>query len=43
MEEQRMTRGRQNRIGLLMEMGCGSSRWDCVINWDQVTSSLSGQ
>lgn len=36
-------RGRQNRMVLLMEMGCDSSPWDCVINWDQVTSSMSGQ
>ena len=35
--------GRQNRMVLLMEMGCDSSPWDCVINWDQVTSSMSGQ
>lgn len=35
--------GRQNRLVLLMEMGCDSSPWDCVINWDQVTSSMSGQ
>lgn len=27
----------------LMEMGFDSSPWDCVINWDQVTSSVSGQ
>lgn len=43
MEEQRMTRGRKNRMVPLMEMRCDSSPWDCVINWVQVTSSMSGQ
>ena len=28
---------------LLMEMGADTSPWDCVINWDQGTSSTSGQ
>lgn len=36
-------RRRQNRMVQLMEMGYDSSPWDCVINWDQVTSSVSGQ
>ncbi|CAL8382810.1 unnamed protein product [Arctogadus glacialis] len=42
-EKQSKWRILKEKARLLMEMGADTSPWDCVINWDQGTSSPSGQ